>query len=42
MLDKVTYASTDGTDVVKYQTVYLKAADNTMSISELKEEKLNG
>lgn len=42
VLDKVTYASTDGTDVVKYQTVYLKAADNTMSISELKEEKLNG
>ena len=39
-LCRVTYAASDGKDVVKYQTVFLKISGNNMVINEIKEDKL--
>ncbi|MBQ4649303.1 MAG: zinc ribbon domain-containing protein [Firmicutes bacterium] len=39
-LCRITYAGADGSEVVKYQTVYLKISDETMIINEIKEDNL--
>lgn len=39
-LCRISYASEDGNDVVKYQTVYLRISGDTMIINEIKEDKL--
>lgn len=39
-LCRVSYAGEDGKDVIKYQTVYLRISGDTMTINEIKEDKL--
>ena len=39
-LCRISYASEDGNDVVKYQTVYLRISGDAMIINEIKEDKL--
>ena len=39
-LCRVTYAGDDGSETVKYQTVYLRISQDAMIINEIKEDKL--